>query len=54
MDTFSQYKYAILILQGYMIGIIFGIESIFYVLDSHGRDEHGMPNPNGIAVVMSY
>ena len=54
MDTFSQHKYAILILQGYMIGIIFGIDSIFHVFDSHGRDEHGMPNPNGIAVVMSY
>ena len=54
MDTFSQYKYAILILQGYMIGIIFGIDPVFYVFHSHGRDEHGMPNPNGIAVVMSY
>ena len=54
MDTFSQYKYAILILQGYMIGIIFGIDSVFYVFDLHGRDEHGMPNPNGIAVVTSY
>jgi hypothetical protein len=32
-----------------MIGIISGIDSIFYVFDSHGRDEHGMPNPNGIA-----
>jgi hypothetical protein len=38
-----------------MIGIIFGIDSVFYVFDSHRRDEHGMrPNPNGIAVVMSY
>ncbi len=54
MDTFSQYKYAILILQGYMIGIIFGKDSNFYVFDLHGRDEYGMPNPNGIAVVMSY
>ena len=35
MDTFSQYKYAILILRGYMIGIIFGIDSTFYVFDSH-------------------
>ena len=53
MDTFSQYKYAILILQGYMIGI-FGMNSIFYVFDSHGGDKHGMPDPNGTAVVMCY
>ena len=37
-----------------MIGIIFGKDSNFYVFDLHGRDEYGMPNPNGIAVVMSY
>ena len=53
MDTFSQYKYAILILQGYRIGV-FGIDSIFYVFDSHGRNEYGMPDPNGTAVVMCY
>ena len=41
MDTFSQYKYPILILQGYMIGI-FRLDSIFYVFDSHGGDEHGV------------
>ena len=52
MGTFSQYEYAILILQGYMIGIIFGIASIFYVFDLHGKDEHGIPNPNGIAILM--
>ncbi len=57
MDTFSPYKYAILILQGYMIGIIFGIDSIFYVLylTRMAEMKHGMPNPNGrLAVVMSY
>ena len=37
-----------------MKGIIVGIDSVIYVFYSHGRDEHGMPNPNGIAVVMSY
>ena len=52
MDTFSQYKYAMLILQGYMIGIIFGIASIFYVFDLHGKDKHRIPNPNGIAILM--
>ena len=26
----------------------------FYLIDSHARDLHGMPNPNGTAVVMKF
>ena len=30
------------------------MNSIFYAFDSHGGDKHGVPDPNGTAVVMCY
>ena len=53
MNTFTHNKYAIIILDGYMMALIRGVDSVFYVFDSHARNCTGMLDPNGTAVVMS-
>ena len=53
VNTFLNDSYAILILEGYMIALIKQTE-YFYLFDSHARDLHGMPDPNGTAVVMKF
>ena len=52
MNTFTHNKYAIIILDGYMMALIRGVDSVFYVFDSHARNCTGMLDPNGTAVVM--
>ena len=54
MNTFAHHKYAILILEGYMMALINGLDSAFYLFDPHARNSAGMPDPNGTAVFMKY
>ena len=49
----NSYQYSILILEGYMMALI-KKSNVFYLFDSHARDSSGMPDPNGIAVVMKF
>ena len=51
VNTFLNVSYAILILEGYVMALIKQTKH-FYLCDSHARDLHGMPDPNGTAVVM--
>ena len=51
MNTFTNNNYAILILEGYMMALIKGLD-YFYLFDPHARNCNGMPDPNGTAVVM--
>ena len=53
VNTFLNDSYAILILEGYMMALIKQTE-YFYLFYSHARDLHGMPDPNGTAVVMKF
>ena len=53
VNTFLNDSYAILILEGYMMALIRQTE-YSYLCDSHARDIHGMPDPNGTAVVMKF
>ena len=50
-NTFVKYKYAFMIMESYMMALIKHIEC-FYLIDPHGRNIVGMPDPNGTAVVM--
>ena len=52
MGSFAIDKYALLVLDGYVMGIIHDIDTGFYVFDSHSRNSVGMPDPCGTAVVM--
>ena len=54
MNTFANDNYAILILEGYMMALIHGLDTVFYLFDPHARNANGMPDPNGTAVVMKY
>ena len=54
MNTFANDNYAILILEGYMMALIHGLDTVFYLFDPHARNANGMPAPNGTAVVMKY
>ena len=54
INTFAHGNYAILILEGYMMALIHGLDSAFYLFDPHARNLNGMPDPNGNAVVMKY
>ena len=49
-STFVKYKYAFMILESYVIRHI----ECFYLIDPHGRNVVGMPDPNGTAVVMQF
>ena len=53
LNVFSNYSFAILILEGYMMALIKQTD-FFYLFDSHARDSSGMPDPNGTAVVMKF
>ena len=53
LNTFLNYSYAILVLEGYMMALIKQTD-FFYLFDSHARDSSGMPDPNGTAVVMKF
>ena len=54
MNTFAHDKYSILILEGYMMALIHGLDSAFYLFDPHARNSTGMPDPKGTAIVMKY
>ncbi len=53
LNTFLNYSYAILILEGYMMALMKQTD-IFYLFDPHARDIDGMPDPYGTAVVMKF
>jgi hypothetical protein len=52
MNTFTQSKDAILILDGYMMTLMHYINS--YLFDPHARTSFGMFEPNGTAVVFEF
>ena len=52
MTTFSSDNYAFIILDGYVMALIKHTDNCIYVFDSHARNEYGMPDDNGTAVVM--
>ena len=54
MNTFTQSKDAILILDGYMMALMHDINSFFYLFDPHARNSFGMSDPNGTAVVYEF
>ena len=54
MNTFTCDNYGILILESFMIALIKGLDSTFYLFDSHARNNNGMPDSNGTAVVMKF
>jgi hypothetical protein len=54
MNTFTQSKDAILILDGYMLALMHDINSFFYLCDSHARNSFGMSDSNGTDVVFEF
>ena len=52
-NTFVKYEYAFMILESYIMALIKHIDC-FYLIDPHGRNVVGMPDPNGTAVVMQF
>jgi hypothetical protein len=54
MNTFTQSKDAILILDGYMMALMHDINSFFYLFDPHARNSFGLSVPNGTAVVFEF
>ena len=52
MNTFSNDNYAFIILDGYAIALINHVDNCIYIFYSHARNEYGMPDSNGTAVVM--
>ena len=50
-NTFVKYEYAFMILESYMMALIKHIDC-FYLIDPHGHNVVGIPDPNGTAVVM--
>ena len=53
LNTFLNYSYAIIVLEGCMMALIKQTD-FFYLFDSLARDSSGMPDPNGSAVVMKF
>ena len=53
MSAFTNSNYAILILEGYTMGLIKHLD-FSYLFDSHARNYNGMPDANGTAVVMTF
>ena len=51
LNTFLNYSYAIIVLEGYMMALIKQTD-FFYSFDLLARDSSGMPDPNSTAVVM--
>ena len=54
MNTFTQSKDTILILDGYMMALMHDINSFFYLFDPHARNYFGMSDLNGTAVVFEF
>ena len=54
LKTFMHDKYALLILEGYMMALINSVDSFFYLFDPHARNYAVMPDPKGTAVVMKF
>ena len=52
MNTFTSDNYALIILDGYVMALMKHTDNSIYVFDSHARNEYGMPDDNGTAVVM--
>ena len=52
VNAFTIDNYVLLILDGYVMALIRHIDNRIYVFDSHARNEYGMPDDNGTAVVM--
>ena len=53
LNTFLNYSYAVIVLEGYMMALIKQTD-FFYLFDSLARDLSGMPDPNDTAVVMKF
>ena len=53
LNTFSKNSSVISILEGYMVALIKYIDA-FFLIDLHARNFIGMPDSNGIAVVMKF
>ena len=51
MNACNVNNFAFIILEGYIIALTNTVDCI-YVFDSHARNNFGMPDPNGTAVVM--
>ena len=51
MNAFNDNNFAFIILEGYTVALI-NTGDCIYVFDSHARNNFGMPDPNGTAVVM--
>ena len=49
LNTFLNYSYAFIVLEGYMITLIKQTD-FFYLFDSHAKDSSGMHDPNGTVV----
>lgn len=49
MNTFANYNYAIIILDGYAMALIKHIDNCIYVFDSHARNCHGSFDKIGTA-----
>ena len=47
MDTFSNDKYAFLILDGYVMGLVKHVDNFIHVVDSHARNYCGKLDENG-------
>lgn len=54
MNTFTTHYYAIIVLEHYVMALVKGLDSTFYVhiFDSHSRNSVCMPDCDGTAVVM--
>ena len=52
-NTFVEYKCALMILESYMMALIKHIDC-FCLIDPHGRNVVGIPDPNGTVVVMQF
>ena len=53
LNTFLNYSYAIIVLEGYMMTLIKQTD-FFYLFDSHARGFSCMPDSNGTAVLMKF
>lgn len=52
MNTFTSNNYAVMVLKGYLVALLQGLDSALYVFDSHSRNSVVMPDSDGTAVLM--
>ena len=53
-NTFVEYKYAFMILESNTMASKKAIIECFYLIDLHGHNVVGMPDPNGTAFIMQF